>query len=524
MGGRKECWVTSALDISECLSALVLAKSLQRVMTSKSLVVLVSPSISNEICAILGAEFDICIRLDEDFQGLSPAIAQLHVKMFCWKMGKWKKIVYVNPHSMAVRNSDELFKTNGIACTQSIMDLSAFVVKPSLAAWHKCANGLSNGNFKNGQVADAMTKEESLENKFNIHVDLKNGFMATNLDEIAIVNFVGSKPLEFLYEDKKEAITGYIEGALMNLWQDHWENGIVQRISKLQNLSDINLNGLQTYLNKNERNTTNFQQLCLDDYKNSVAIVGMSCRLPAANNLDEFWQLLVEKKDAIRRAPGGRWIPERCGVVPEESVDSTAGFLNCSVEDFDGKFFGMSPMELSFTDPQQRLTLQVAWEALEDAAINPLSLKNTYTGVFGGNWRTDYKEILSNSGTAEDEFLRVYLGNSVGVITARISHCLGLTGPSISTESGCSSSIVAVDLACKSLLRNETDLSLACGVNLILHPFTGKSMNTVLAPDGHCKTFDASADGFARAEGCGVLVLKRYADAVRDGDRVWALI
>lgn len=131
--------------------------------------------------------------------------------------------------------------------------------------------------------------------------------------------------------------------------------------------------------------------------------------------------------------------------------------------------------------------------------------------MFGGAWRTDYREALQTAGVGEAEFFRSYLGNSFGVLTARISHCLGLTGPSVSTESGCSSSIVAVDLACKSLLRRETDLSLACGVNLLIHPFTGKTMNTVLAPDGHCKTFDASADGFGRAEGCGVLVLKRYA-------------
>lgn len=129
-----------------------------------------------------------------------------------------------------------------------------------------------------------------------------------------------------------------------------------------------------------------------------------------------------------------------------------------------------------------------------------------------------------SSGVGEAEFFRSYLGNCFGVLTARISHTLGLTGPAITTESGCSSSIVAVDLACKSLQRKETNISLACGVNLLIHPFTGKTMNTVLAPDGHCKTFDASADGFGRAEGCGVLVLKRYSDAVRDGDRVWGLI
>jgi thioester reductase-like protein len=255
-----------------------------------------------------------------------------------------------------------------------------------------------------------------------------------------------------------------------------------------------------------------------------VAIVGISCRFPGVNNKEEFWDLLIDGKDMIAPVPEGRWTLENCPEVLEDALKSTGGFLKLPLDEFDGKFFGMSPMELSTTDPQQRLLLQVAWEALEEAGIDPSSLKNSYTGVYAGAWRTDYKELIQDGNCEESDFLRVYLGNSYGVLTARISHFLGLTGPSISTESGCSSSMVAVDLACKSLQLGETDISLACGINLMIRPFTGESMGTVLAPDGHCKTFDANADGFGRAEGCGVLILKRYADAVRDGDKVQALI
>jgi thioester reductase-like protein len=262
----------------------------------------------------------------------------------------------------------------------------------------------------------------------------------------------------------------------------------------------------------------------LDDYKNAVAIVGISCRFPGANNIEEFWDLLIDGKNLISPVPEGRWTLDNCPKVLDDALKSTGGFLNLPLDEFDGKFFGMSPMELSTTDPQQRLLLQVAWEALEEGGIDPTSLKNSYTGVYAGAWRTDYKELIQDGNCEESDFLRVYLGNSYGVLTARISHFLGLTGPSISTESGCSSSMVAIDLACKSLHLGETDISLACGINLLIRPFTGESIGTVLAPDGHCKTFDASADGFGRAEGCGVLVLKRYADAVRDGDKVHALI
>jgi thioester reductase-like protein len=291
----------------------------------------------------------------------------------------------------------------------------------------------------------------------------------------------------------------------------------------------INFNGLKSFLDK-YRHPALDQPLLgtndnFDQWSNAVAIVGISCRFPKANSMEEFWKLLIEGGDAIAPVPSDRWTLENCPIVPENAEKSTAGFLNTHLDEFDGKFFGMSPMELSTTDPQQRVLLQIAWEALENAGIDPISLKDSYTGVYGGSWRTDYREMIQDAESMEEgEFLRIYLGNSIGVLTARISHVLGLTGPSISTESGCSSSMVAVDLACKSLQRGETDLSLACGINLILRPFTGKSMSTVLAPDGHCKTFDANADGFGRAEGCGVLVLKRYADAVRDGDRVHALI
>jgi acyl transferase domain-containing protein/NADPH:quinone reductase-like Zn-dependent oxidoreductase/SAM-dependent methyltransferase/acyl carrier protein len=264
--------------------------------------------------------------------------------------------------------------------------------------------------------------------------------------------------------------------------------------------------------------------LGLHDYKNAVAIVGISCRFPGANNMDEFWNLLIEGKDLIAPVPEGRWTLENCPQVLDGALKSAGGFLNLPLDEFDGKFFGMSPMELSTTDPQQRLLLQVAWEALEEGGIDPTSLKNSYTGVFAGAWRTDYRELIEDGNFDESDFLRVYLGNSYGVLTARISHFLGLTGPSISTESGCSSSMVAVDLACKSLQHGETDISLACGINLFVRPFTGKCMGTIVSPDSRCKTFDANADGFGRAEGCGVLVLKRYADAVRDGDKVHALI
>lgn len=166
----------------------------------------------------------------------------------------------------------------------------------------------------------------------------------------------------------------------------------------------------------------------------------------------------------------------------------------------------------------------MVWEALEHAGIDPYTLKNSLTGVFGGWWRNDYKEMLQTCGIGDSDFLRGYLGNALGPLTARIAHVFELIGPAFSTESGCSTSIAGVDMACDSLRNDACDLAIAVGANLLLHPFSPNLMEGVLAPDGRCKTFDASADGFGRAEGIGVLILKRFANAVADGDRIWGII
>jgi acyl transferase domain-containing protein len=261
------------------------------------------------------------------------------------------------------------------------------------------------------------------------------------------------------------------------------------------------------------------------ELKDAIAIVGMSLRLPGANTVEEFWSLLKSGNEGIIRVPDGRWNESQCFTIMDNSRETEAGFLNVPVDEIDAKFFGLSPKEVELMDPQQRLVLCVMHESLEHACINPTTLKGTQTGIFGGWWRNDFKEILQETGGLQGkDFFRSYLGNTLGTLTSRISHVLETTGPSISTESGCSTSIVAVDMACKSLLLEECNLGLAFGVNLFLHPFNINSINSVIAPDGRCKTFDENADGFGRAEGCTFIVLKRYPDALRDGDRIWAII
>jgi len=155
-----------------------------------------------------------------------------------------------------------------------------------------------------------------------------------------------------------------------------------------------------------------------------IAIVGMACRLPQSNDIEEFWNLLISKGDAITKIPEGRWLEEQVKTTKdknqrEECARVQAGFLKCPINEFDSKFFGLSPKEMEFTDPQQRLLLEVSWEALEDAAINPTSLQGTQTGIFTGTWTRDYADLMQKTGFEENEFFRSYIGNSYGATAGR---------------------------------------------------------------------------------------------------------
>ncbi|NEW42936.1 SDR family NAD(P)-dependent oxidoreductase [Nocardia cyriacigeorgica] len=244
---------------------------------------------------------------------------------------------------------------------------------------------------------------------------------------------------------------------------------------------------------------------------NEIAIVGMSCRLPGAADLTQFWRLLRDGREAIGSAPADR-----------PGVDETAGFLDTATE-FDADFFGVPPNEARSIDPQQLLGLELSWEALEDARL--LDRHGARAGVFLGSTGTDFAEIVAAQG-------RSGLGRHTlsavgrGMAANRISNYYGFTGPSLVVDSGQSSSLVAVHLACASLRSGECDIALAGGLNLILSPLSGERYEHFGAhsPSGKCYTFDERADGTVRGEGGGVIVLKPLARAVADGDRIYAVI
>lgn len=250
-----------------------------------------------------------------------------------------------------------------------------------------------------------------------------------------------------------------------------------------------------------------------------IAVVGMGCRFPDADNPDEFWRLLADGHDAIKEIPVQRWDADS---YPQINT-RRAGLLN-HVDLFDAEFFGIADKEADAMDPQQRLVLEVAYEALEYAGIAPESLAQSETGVFIGISTDDYAAWQLSSTDAIDAYAST--GKTFSIVANRLSYLLDLRGPSLAIDTACSSSLVAVHQACQSLRQQECSLALAGGVNLVLSPqlMIALSSANMLSPDGHCKTFAADADGYARGEGCGVIVLKRLADAERDGDSVLAVI
>ena len=255
-----------------------------------------------------------------------------------------------------------------------------------------------------------------------------------------------------------------------------------------------------------------------------IAIVGMGCRFPGgAESPAAFWKLLEEGRDAVLPLEE-RWA--LAGAArPSADVPRWAGLLTGAVDTFDAAFFGISPREAQSLDPQHRLVLEVAWEALEDAGISPQSLHGSRTGVFAGAISTDYFRIIEHQPGHEHDMYGI-TGNSLSVLAGRLSYTLGLQGPCLSVDTACSSSLVAVHLACHSLRARECDLALSGGINLILWPNGMEALahTQALSPEGRCKTFDALANGFVRGEGCGLVVLKRLSDAQRDGDRIWAVL
>ena len=263
------------------------------------------------------------------------------------------------------------------------------------------------------------------------------------------------------------------------------------------------------------------------DNDDPIAIVGMACRLPGAPSLASYWQLLRYGVDAIGEVPIDRWDAEALFApdpgTPGRSYGKWGGFVH-DLDRFDAAFFGISAREAARIDPQQRMFLELCWHALEDAGQSPHALAGSNAGVFAGVSSSEYALLHRGALALVDGDYGT--GRSTSLVSNRVSYFLDLKGPSMTLDSACASSLVALQHACRSLRDHECELALAGGVNAVLSPDTGVYFAQLgaLARDGRCKTFDARADGFVRSEGGGVLVLKRLRRALADGDRVYALI
>lgn len=259
-----------------------------------------------------------------------------------------------------------------------------------------------------------------------------------------------------------------------------------------------------------------------------VAIIGMACRLPGGvDSPQRLWEVLIRGENFVTEVPADRWDwepyfdPEPG--VPGRSVSRWGGFLE-KVGGFDCDFFGMTEREATAIDPQHRLVLESSWDAIEHAGIDPADLAGSRTGVFVGLTGNDYELLSADCGAAEGPY--GFTATNISFASGRVCYALGLHGPAVTVDTACSSSLVAVHQACRSLHEGESDLALAGGVSVTMEPrkSVAASLQGMLSPTGQCHSFDVAADGFVNGEGCVMLLLKRLPDAVRDGDRILAVI
>ena len=259
-----------------------------------------------------------------------------------------------------------------------------------------------------------------------------------------------------------------------------------------------------------------------------VAVIGMACRLPGGiDSPQQLWEALLRGDDLVTDIPADRWDADEWydpePGVPGRSVSRWGSFLD-DVAGFDSDFFGMAEREATAIDPQHRLLLETSWEAVEHAGLDPATLNGVKAGVFVGLTHGDYELMAADAGSIEGPY--GFTGTTFSMASGRIAYAMGLHGPAVTVDTACSSSLVALHMACRSLHEGESDLAIAGGASVILDPrkFASGSAQGMLSPTGRCHAFDVAADGFTTAEGTAVVLLKRLPDALRDGDRILAVV
>ncbi len=286
------------------------------------------------------------------------------------------------------------------------------------------------------------------------------------------------------------------------------------------------LMNLQSENGKREKNI--YDKIEAKDFSQNrdepIAIIGMGCRFPGANDVEEFWKLLQDGRDAISLTPSDRWPDYQYSETKNgKPISDWGGYLD-QIDEFDPLFFGLSYREAEKMDPQQRLLLEVSWQALEHACIDPKSLAGTETGVYVGIGSQEYGTL--QAGDEQNLDLYSCTGSSQAIAANRISYLMDFHGPSMTIDTACSGALVSVHLASEGLKRGESDMALAAGVNLIIKPDLTVAFSdaNMLSPSGHCNTFDDDANGYVRGEGCGVVVLQRLSDAIKDKHNILGIL
>ncbi|MDO5669314.1 MAG: alpha/beta fold hydrolase [Corynebacterium sp.] len=330
-----------------------------------------------------------------------------------------------------------------------------------------------------------------------------------------------TKPMENFGLSSRDAVV--LSGELENLLGMQLDATIAYEYPTIQALAQRLIDGEPTARSRPRiRHTGTARTPATHD----IAIVGMAGRFPGAGDLDAYWSMLVEGRDGTGELPIGRWTEyagEEVMTAKMAEQPLTGGYLP-DLASFDAEFFGLSPLEAANMDPQQRIMLEVSWEALENAHIAPNTLRGESVGVYIGSSNNDYGMLI----TADPAEAHPYAltGTASSIIPNRISYAFDFRGPSVSVDTACSSSLVAVHHAVRALREGDADVALAGGVNILASPFVTTAFGElgVLSPSGHIHAFSDDADGFIRSDGAGVVVLKRVADALADGDEIRAVI
>lgn len=333
-----------------------------------------------------------------------------------------------------------------------------------------------------------------------------------------------TKPMENFGLSSRDAVV--MSGELENLLGIQLDATVAYEYPTIQALAQRLIDGEPASRERSRPRSRHTGGTAQTPGTHDIAVVGMAGRFPGAGDLDAYWSMLVEGRDGTGALPIGRWSEyssEETMAAKMAEQPLTGGYLD-DLANFDAEFFGLSPLEAANMDPQQRIMLEVAWEALEDAHIPPNTLRGEPVGVFLGSSNNDYGMLI----TADPAEAHPYAltGTASSIIPNRISYAFDFRGPSVNVDTACSSSLVAIHQAVRALRDGDADVALAGGVNVLASPFVTTAFGElgVLSPTGHIHAFSDDADGFIRSDGAGIVVLKRVADALADGDRILAVI